>query len=45
MYIFELDILPFDTWQFCLVKWIAHAPWNRDDGGLLPDAYLHLINR
>ena len=23
----------------------AHAPLNRDDGGLLPDAYLHLINR
>ena len=22
----------------------AHAPLNRDDGGLLPDAYLHLIN-
>ena len=23
----------------------AHAPLNRDDGGLLPDAYLHFINR
>ena len=23
----------------------THAPLNRDDGGLLPDAYLHLINR
>ena len=23
----------------------AHAPLNRDDGGLLPDTYLHLINR
>ena len=22
----------------------AHAPWNRDDGGLLPEAYLHLVN-
>ena len=21
----------------------AHAPLNRDDGGLLPDAYLHLF--
>ena len=21
----------------------AHAPLNRDDGGLLPDAYLHLV--
>ena len=23
----------------------AHAPLNRDDSGLLPDTYLHLINR
>ena len=32
----------------CLETWhinSAHAPLNRDDGGLLPDAYLHLINR
>ena len=32
----------------CLEAWhinSAHAPLNRDDGGLLPDAYLHLINR
>ena len=32
----------------CLEAWhinSAHAPLNRDDGGFLPDAYLHLINR
>ena len=32
----------------CLEAWhinSAHAPLNRDDGGLLPDAYLHLINQ
>ena len=32
----------------CLEAWhinSAHAPLNRDDGGLLPDAYLYLINR
>ena len=32
----------------CVEAWhinSAHAPLNRDDGGLLPDAYLHLINR
>ena len=32
----------------CLEAWhinSAHAPLNRDDGGLLPDVYLHLINR
>ena len=32
----------------CLEAWhinSAHAHLNRDDGGLLPDAYLHLINR
>ena len=23
----------------------AHAPLNRDDGGLLPDAYLHLVRK
>ena len=23
----------------------AHAPFNRDDGGLLPDAYLHLVRK
>ena len=22
-----------------------HAPLNRDDGGLLPDAYLHLVRK
>ena len=32
----------------CLEAWHingTHAPLNRDDGGLLPDAYLHLVNR
>ena len=32
----------------CLEAWhinSAHASLNRDDGGLLPDAYLYLINR
>ena len=32
----------------CLQAWpinSTHAPLNRDDGGLLSDAYLHLINR
>ena len=24
---------------------LAHAPLNRDDGGLLPDAYLHLVRK
>ena len=23
----------------------AHAPLNRDDGSLLPDAYLHLVRK
>ena len=23
----------------------AHGQLNRDDGGLLPEAYLHLVNR
>ena len=23
----------------------AHTPLNRDDGGLLPDAYLHLVRK
>ena len=33
---------------YCLKAWhinSAHDTWNRDDGGLLPDTYLHLINR
>ena len=33
---------------FCLEAWhinSAHAPLNRDDGGLLPDAYLHLVRK
>ena len=32
--------------RLCLEAWhinSAHAPLNRDDGGLLPDAYLHLV--
>ena len=34
--------------RICLEAWhinSAHAPLNRDDGGLLPDAYLHLIRK
>ena len=32
----------------CLEAWhinSAHAPLNRDDGGLVPDAYLHLVRK
>ena len=32
--------------RFCLEAWhinSAHAPSNCDDGGLLPDAYLHFV--
>ena len=32
----------------CLEAWLinsALAPLNRDDGGLLPDAYLHLVRK
>ena len=32
--------------RFCLEAWdinSTYAPLNRDDGGLLPDAYLHLV--
>ena len=32
----------------CLEVWhinSAHAPLNRDDGGLLPDAYLHFVKK
>ena len=32
----------------CLEAWhinSAHAPLTRDDGGLLPDAYLHLVRK
>ena len=32
--------------RLCLEAWhinSAHSPLNRDDGGLLPDAYLHLV--
>ena len=34
--------------HLCLEAWhinSAHAPLNRDDGGLLPDAYLHLVRK
>ena len=36
------------SWSVCLEAWhinSAHAPSNRDDGGLLPDAYLHLARK
>ena len=34
--------------HLCLEAWhinSAHAPLNRDDGGLLPDAYSHLVRK
>ena len=34
--------------SLCLEAWhinSAHAPLNRNDGGLLPDAYLHLLRK
>ena len=34
--------------RLCLEAWhinSAHAPLNRDDGGLLPDSYLHFIRK
>ena len=34
--------------RLCSEAWYvnsAHAPLNRDDGGLLPDAYLHLVRK
>ena len=34
--------------RLCLEAWhinSAHAPSNRDDGGLLPDAYLRLVRK
>ena len=34
--------------RLCLEAWhlnSAHAPLSRDDGGLLPDAYLHLVKK
>ena len=34
--------------RLCLEAWhinSAHAPLNRDDGGSLPDAYLHLVRK
>ena len=35
-------------WKLCLEAWhinSAHAPLNRDGGGLLHDAYLHLVRK
>ena len=34
--------------RLCLEAWhinSVHAPLNRDDGGLLPDAHLHLVRK
>ena len=34
--------------RLCLEAWrinSADAPLNRDDGGLLPDAYIHLVRK
>ena len=34
--------------RLCLEAWHInsdHAPLNRDHGGLLPDAYLHLVGK
>ena len=34
--------------RLCLEAWYinsAHTLLNRDDGGLLPDAYLHLVRK
>ena len=34
--------------RLCLEAWninSTQAPLNRDDGGLLPDAYLHLVRK
>ena len=34
--------------RLCLEAWYinyAHAPLNRDDGGLLLDAHLHLVSK
>ena len=33
------------VWRLGILIAGAHAPMNRDDGGLLPEAYLHLVNR
>ena len=36
------------SFSHCLEAWninSAHAPLNRDDDGLLPDAYLHLVRK
>ena len=35
-------------WRLCLEAWHinpAHAPVNHDDGGLLPDTYLHHVRK
>ena len=36
------------VWQLkyaCNASYSAHAPLNRDNGGLLPDTYLHIVNK
>ena len=37
----EAERLSMETWRINSVN----APLNRDDGGLLPDAYLHLVKK
>ena len=42
------ELLHHHHQRLCLEAWYinsAHAPLNRDDGGLLPDAYLHLVRK
>ena len=34
-----------DTNGLSNVRKLQKAPLNRDDGGLLPDAYLHLVRK
>ena len=48
----DKSIIITTNWHYhqhlCLEAWhinSTHAPLNRDDGGLLPDAYLHLIRK
>ena len=43
-----ITINPLYHQCLCLEAWhinSAHAPLNCDDGGLLPDAYLHLVRK
>ena len=39
--VYALNGKHLEAWQI----YSAHAPLNRDDGGLLPDAYLHLVRK